>query len=233
MRAHAYSCEACRTFAEELVEVREILGAQENKTEPGPFFLARVMASIASREVGARTKSPNLGCGAAVGVAADGAGLARFADRGDLGIPDAERYVLRAGIHSSGRAWWIAGVQDDLLVRPAGNRHDGKPTVQQKKQRFGWRWYFVLGTALCAVMGYAFAHRSYAATAPTQLTAEPRRAQKREQLAREVDVDRRAAEPGSMPFWMRRRPNTKRFTPSAIHKWTRSGKRAATKSRRS
>jgi len=61
-----------------------------------------------------------------------------------------------------------------------------EPTVQQKAT-FWLALVFVLGTALGAVLGYAFAHRSYAA-APTQLTAEQRRAQKREQLAREVGL---------------------------------------------
>jgi len=61
-----------------------------------------------------------------------------------------------------------------------------QPTVQQKAT-FWLALVFVLGTALGAVVGYAFAHRSYAA-APAQLTAEQRRAQKREQLAREVGL---------------------------------------------
>lgn len=61
-----------------------------------------------------------------------------------------------------------------------------QPTVQQKAT-FWLALVFVLGTALGAVLGYAFAHRSYAA-APAQLTAEQRRAQKREQLAREVGL---------------------------------------------
>jgi Spy/CpxP family protein refolding chaperone len=62
-----------------------------------------------------------------------------------------------------------------------------KPTVQQKAT-FWLALVFVLGTALGAVLGYAFAHRSYASTAPTQLTSEQRRAQKREQLARDVNL---------------------------------------------
>src|ERR1700741_149250 len=61
-----------------------------------------------------------------------------------------------------------------------------QPTVQQKAT-FWLALVFVRGTALGAVLGYAFAHRSYAA-APAQLTAEQRRAQKREQLAREVGL---------------------------------------------
>jgi Spy/CpxP family protein refolding chaperone len=60
-------------------------------------------------------------------------------------------------------------------------------TVQQKAT-FWLALVFVMGTALGAVLGYAFAHRSYAAGAPTQLTAEQRRAQKREQLTREVGL---------------------------------------------
>jgi hypothetical protein len=60
-----------------------------------------------------------------------------------------------------------------------------EPTVQQKATLW-LALVFVLGTALGAFLGYAFAHRGYAAAAPAQLTAEQRRAQKREQLARDV-----------------------------------------------
>ena len=49
-REHLNSCEDCRAFAEELAEVRALFAAQESKAQPGPFFLARVMASIAERE---------------------------------------------------------------------------------------------------------------------------------------------------------------------------------------
>jgi Spy/CpxP family protein refolding chaperone len=61
------------------------------------------------------------------------------------------------------------------------------PTVQQKAT-FWLALVFALGTALGLVLGYAFAHRSYASAVPAQLTAEQRRAQKREQLAREVGL---------------------------------------------
>ena len=59
----------------------------------------------------------------------------------------------------------------------------GSPTVQQRAT-FWLGLVFVLGIALGTVVGYAFAHRSYAAE--RGLTAEQRRAQRREQLAREV-----------------------------------------------
>jgi Spy/CpxP family protein refolding chaperone len=62
-----------------------------------------------------------------------------------------------------------------------------EPTVQQKATLW-LALVFALGTALGAFLGYAFAHRSYASAAPTQLTAEQRRAQKREQLARDVGL---------------------------------------------
>ena len=62
-----------------------------------------------------------------------------------------------------------------------------EPTVQQKASLW-LAVIFLLGIALGGVLGYAFAHRSYAA-APGQLTAEQRRAQKREQLAREVGLN--------------------------------------------
>jgi esterase/lipase len=46
---------------------------------------------------------------------------------------------------------------------------------------------FVLGAALGGVLGYAFAHRSYAAE-KTVMSAEAKRAQKRERLKREVGL---------------------------------------------
>ena len=61
------------------------------------------------------------------------------------------------------------------------------PTVQQKATIW-LALVFVLGIALGAVLGYAFAHRSYAAAVPAQPTADQRRAQKREQLTREVGL---------------------------------------------
>ena len=61
-----------------------------------------------------------------------------------------------------------------------------EPTVQQKASLW-LAVVFILGVALGGVLGYAFAHRSYAA-APIQLTAEQRRAQKRAQLVEEVGL---------------------------------------------
>ena len=46
---------------------------------------------------------------------------------------------------------------------------------------------FVLGAALGGILGYAFAHRTYA-SAPTVLTPEARRAQRRQQMNREVNL---------------------------------------------
>lgn len=60
-----------------------------------------------------------------------------------------------------------------------------EPTVQQKAT-FWLALVFLMGTALGAVLGYAFAHRSYAA--PAELTQEQRRAQRREQMTREVGL---------------------------------------------
>jgi hypothetical protein len=61
-----------------------------------------------------------------------------------------------------------------------------EPTVQQKATL--WLGVvFLLGIALGGVLGYAFAHRSYAA-APVIPTAEQRRAQNRERLISEVGL---------------------------------------------
>jgi predicted anti-sigma-YlaC factor YlaD len=51
MRAHLPSCSECRIFAAELREVRGMLRQDAGGPQPGPFFLARVMASIADQEV--------------------------------------------------------------------------------------------------------------------------------------------------------------------------------------
>jgi hypothetical protein len=50
-RKHVSECGDCRTFSEELLEVRGMLESEENGARPGPFFLARVMAAIADREM--------------------------------------------------------------------------------------------------------------------------------------------------------------------------------------
>jgi hypothetical protein len=60
-----------------------------------------------------------------------------------------------------------------------------EPTVQQKATLW-LAIVFVLGIALGGVLGYAFAHKSYAAEPP--ITAEQRRAQKRAQMGREVGL---------------------------------------------
>src|SRR5216684_75907 len=47
---------------------------------------------------------------------------------------------------------------------------------------------FILGAALGGVLGYAFAHRSYAAE-PSVLSAEARRAQRKEKLTKDVGLN--------------------------------------------
>jgi Spy/CpxP family protein refolding chaperone len=61
------------------------------------------------------------------------------------------------------------------------------PNVQQKATLW-LAVVFVLGAALGGVLGYAFAHRSYASE-PAPMTAEAKRAQRREQMVREVSMD--------------------------------------------
>ncbi len=60
------------------------------------------------------------------------------------------------------------------------------PTIQQKATVW-LAIVFVLGAALGGVFGYYFAHRSYASER-TVLSAEARRAQRREKLTREVQL---------------------------------------------
>jgi len=121
MREHVFSCEACRMFAEEMVEARELLGAQPEKTEPGPFFLARVMASIASKEAEMERSAQTW------------AAVPRLASRltvlASLGLLIAATWVYQMPGPSSVAGWnsqqWAglvdtSAVQDDLLVSPAG-----------------------------------------------------------------------------------------------------------------
>jgi predicted anti-sigma-YlaC factor YlaD len=50
-RTHLATCGECRIFAEDLREVRGMLRQNSGGPQPGPFFLTRVMASIADQEV--------------------------------------------------------------------------------------------------------------------------------------------------------------------------------------
>ena len=122
MREHVSSCEACRTFAGELAEAREILGVIENKAEPGPFFLARVMASIASKEAELERSAQTW------------AAVPRLASRltllASLGLLIAATWVYQMPSAANAVAGWnspqwaglvdTSAVQDDLLVSPAG-----------------------------------------------------------------------------------------------------------------
>jgi hypothetical protein len=50
VRKHVNVCTDCRIFADELVEVRGMFQGEIGGPQPGPYFLARVMSSIAERE---------------------------------------------------------------------------------------------------------------------------------------------------------------------------------------
>jgi len=62
-----------------------------------------------------------------------------------------------------------------------------EPNVQQKATLW-LAIVFVLGAALGGVLGYAFAHRSFASE-PAPMSTEAKRAQRREQMVREVGMD--------------------------------------------
>jgi hypothetical protein len=51
VRKHVNHCGDCRSAARELLEVRAMLPREDTGTRPGPYFLARVMAAIADREL--------------------------------------------------------------------------------------------------------------------------------------------------------------------------------------
>ncbi len=50
VREHVAVCNDCQVFANELMEVRTVLQRDSGGPQPGPFFLARVMASITAQE---------------------------------------------------------------------------------------------------------------------------------------------------------------------------------------
>ena len=108
-------------FAGELAEAREILGVMESKAEPGPFFLARVMASIASREAELENQAQTW------------AAVPRLASRltmlASLGLLIAATWLYQMPTVSNIACWnssqWAglidtSATQDDLLVSPAG-----------------------------------------------------------------------------------------------------------------
>ena len=49
-REHVNACDNCRMFAAELLEVRGMFQYANTGPQPGPYFLARVMAAISDRE---------------------------------------------------------------------------------------------------------------------------------------------------------------------------------------
>jgi hypothetical protein len=50
VRAHVNACDDCRMFAAELLKVRGMSQYADTGPQPGPYFLARVMAAISDRE---------------------------------------------------------------------------------------------------------------------------------------------------------------------------------------
>ncbi len=50
-RKHVNHCGDCRSAARELLEVRAMFQREDTGAQPGPYFLARVMAAIADREL--------------------------------------------------------------------------------------------------------------------------------------------------------------------------------------
>jgi hypothetical protein len=47
---HIDRCGDCRSFADELLQVRGLFEREDNGAQPGPYFIPRVMAAIADRE---------------------------------------------------------------------------------------------------------------------------------------------------------------------------------------
>ena len=123
MRKHVYSCETCRIFADDLLEVRGMFAGPEAKAaQPSPFFLTRVMATIADRESQLERATQTW------------AAVPRLASRltvlASLGLLVAASWVYQmpkttttAAISSPQASEGLVDVgvtQDDLLVSPAG-----------------------------------------------------------------------------------------------------------------
>lgn len=122
MRKHVYSCEACRAFADGLVEVRAMFRVRELKAQPGPYFLTRVMASIHERELEVEQTTQTW------------AAVPRLASRltvlASLGLLIAASWVYQmpksttsAGLNAAQASEGLVdtgAVQDDLLVSGSG-----------------------------------------------------------------------------------------------------------------
>jgi len=50
-RQHVNACVDCHRFAGESLEVRGMFQSEDTGPQPGPYFLARVMAAISDREI--------------------------------------------------------------------------------------------------------------------------------------------------------------------------------------
>lgn len=122
LRKHVYSCETCRLFADDLLEVRGMFAGREAEAgQPSPFFLTRVMATIADRETQLERATQTW------------AAVPRLASRlivlASLGLLVAGGWVYQmpkttttAGISSPQASEGLVDVgntQDDLLVSPA------------------------------------------------------------------------------------------------------------------
>jgi hypothetical protein len=115
VREHIGSCATCSARAQELTEVRAMFAGYESKAQPSPFFLTRVMASIAEHEAQLEKSAQTwaavprlayrLSVLASLGLLIAGSWVYKMPKSSNL---NAQQYA--EGLADSGQ------VQDDLLV---------------------------------------------------------------------------------------------------------------------
>jgi hypothetical protein len=118
------ACEDCAIFAEELFEVRDLLRGGASGPQPGPFFMAQVMRSIAEREIQLQERETQMWAAVPrlayrLSVVASLALLIAASWLYQKPVQQASVTTIGSDQHSEGLVEGGAPVQDDLLVTTA------------------------------------------------------------------------------------------------------------------
>lgn len=119
---HIRSCESCRAFAEELANVRGLLAGRQGIAQPGPFFLVRVMATIAGREAELEQAAQTWAAVPRLAYRLSVLAVLTLLLAGSW-VYQMPRGTTTAGLTAQQEAGGLADLgspQDDLLVSPAG-----------------------------------------------------------------------------------------------------------------
>ncbi len=123
-RQHLAACEDCAIFAEELLQVRDLLRSEASGPQPGPFLMAKVMRSIANRELQLQERETQMWAAVPrlayrLSVVASLALLIAASWLYQKPVQQASVTTIGSEQHSEGLVEGGAPVQDDLLVTTA------------------------------------------------------------------------------------------------------------------